>query len=252
MDSVDQAIARADREWRAYGVSPSDRSVLATDLRLDLQSAAADGATPEQMLGADIGEFARRLADEAGVPLAPPAYGRVVRTALAGLILGLGVGFVVEISAHQLLVAWFDLPFEPPLWLAMLVFFGTIGAFGVAGAVVAVRVRLAGLPGIRRTARAMILLLPAAGAIATTVIWWFATALDRVGDPHVGNVRPAIDPAPLVERLQPVLIALAAAFAVAAAAGAVILARWWSLRDGGDRRRGGLSAARGAAARRPG
>jgi hypothetical protein len=215
VDTVDDAIAVADREWRAYGVSHPDRAVLAGDLRLDLQAAAAEGATPEQILGADVRDFARRLADEAGVRRAQPEYGRVVRTAMIGVVLGICVGFIVDAIGHPLLVAWFDLPFRPPIWLAVLLYFGIITLFAVGGAVVAVRTRLADLPGIRQTTNAMILLLPASGAVSVPVIWWSATA---------------------VGPLSPVIVAIEVALAAAALIGAILLARTWALRDHRRRR----------------
>jgi len=217
VDTVDDAVAGAEEEWRAYGVSRQDRVVLAADLRLDLQAAAADGVTPEQILGADVRDLARRLADEAGVLRAQPEYGRVVRTAMAGLVLGGCAGFIVVTIGHPVMVAWFDLPFRPPLWLALLVFCGTIAAPAVGGAVIAVRTRLADLPGIRRTANALILLLPVSGAVITPVMWWFATAVGHNPD------------------LIMLIVAVEVALATAALVGAILLARMWSLRDGGHR-----------------
>jgi hypothetical protein len=213
VDTVDDAVASAESEWRAYGVSRQDRAVLAADLRLDLQSAVADGVSPEHILGVDVREFARRLADEAGVPRARPEYGRVVRTAMTGAVLGGCAGLIVLTLGHPLMVAWFDLPFRPPLWLAVVVYCGTITALAVSGAVIAVLTRLADLPRIRQTANGMILLLPAPGAFVTLITLWFAAEASHA--------------------VTPLLVVFEVALVVTAPVGAVLLARKWAVRDHG-------------------
>ena len=95
MHTIDTALTNVEREWQAYGVSSRDRAALAADLRGDLQSAADSGAGPEELIGADVRGFARRLADEAGVHRSQAEYGRVVATSLAGSVLGLAVHFTL-------------------------------------------------------------------------------------------------------------------------------------------------------------
>ncbi|WP_052744752.1 hypothetical protein [Micromonospora sp. HK10] len=215
MNAIDQALSTMEREWRAYGVRRQDRATLAADLRLELQSAAADGVTPEQLLDADLRGFARRLADEAGVSCVPPEYGRVVRTALTGTVLGGCVGLIGYLLIFPLMVAAFDLPrsVRVPILLAVLVYYGSVAALAAGGAVVAVRTRLGDLPRIRRTASAMLVLLPLAGAAAIPLAMGFARAFGYTTDPLV--------------------VAAEVGIVVAAVVGAVLLARWWSVRDPG-------------------
>jgi hypothetical protein len=47
VDSIDQAIDTIDREWRTHGLNRRDRTTLAADLRVDLQSAVDEGACPK-------------------------------------------------------------------------------------------------------------------------------------------------------------------------------------------------------------
>ncbi|MEV0424906.1 hypothetical protein [Micromonospora sp. NPDC050495] len=215
MNAIDEALSTMEREWRAYGVRREDRAALAADLTVELRSAAADGVTPDQLLGADLRGFARRLADEAGVSRVPPEYGRVVRTALAGTVLGACVGLVGYLLVYPLVVAAFDLPrsFRVPILLAVLVYYGTVAALAAGGASVAVRTRLGDLPRIRRTANAMLVLLPLAGAAVTPLTMGFARAFGY--------------------STHPLMVAAEVGLVVAAVVGAILLARWRSLRDSG-------------------
>ncbi|GAA4561442.1 hypothetical protein GCM10023176_00030 [Micromonospora coerulea] len=225
MDPIDEAITTAEREWRAYGVHRQDRAMLAADLRLELQSAAADDVTPEQFLGADLRGFARRLADEAGVRRAQPEYGRGVRTALTGAVFGACVGAIVLVLVYPLLVTWFDMPrgFRIPapgragrlaaIVLAVLLYYGTAAALAAGGAFIAVRARLGDLPRIRQTANAMIVLLPVAGAVVTPITMGFAKAVGY--------------------STHPLIVAIEAALVTTAVVGAILVARRWSLRDHG-------------------
>ncbi|MFE9202706.1 hypothetical protein [Micromonospora sp. NPDC007230] len=215
MDLIDEAIATAEREWRAYGVHRQDRVALAADLRLELQSAAADNVTPEQLLGADLRDFARRLADEAGVRRTRYEYGRVVRTALTGAVLGACVGMLLLILVYPLLVAWIDAPrgFRMPILLAVLLYYGTAAALAAGGAVIAVRTRLGDLPKIRQTGNAMIVLLPIAGAVVTPITMGFAKVAGY--------------------STHPLIVAIEAVLVTTAVAGGILLARKWALRDHG-------------------
>jgi hypothetical protein len=84
VDSIDQAIDTVDREWRTYGLNRRDRTTLAADLRVDLQSAVDEGATPEELIGPDKAAFARQLAEAAALTPMPAAYGRFVGTGPVG------------------------------------------------------------------------------------------------------------------------------------------------------------------------
>lgn len=212
MDTIDDAMATADHAWRAYGVRRADRATLAADLRLDLQSAAADGIGPTQLLGADVRGFARRLADEADVRRVPPAYERVLGIALFGAALGAVVGFLLLTLANTVFVRLVSMPdsVAVPVQVVVTVYYGIPAAIVIAGAVAAVRIHLRDDPHVRSTAKAMSLLLPIAGIVVTPITMGLAWLADYSTGPIV-----------LVE----------VALVGAAFAGAVILARRWSLRE---------------------
>ncbi|RKR90839.1 hypothetical protein BDK92_5223 [Micromonospora pisi] len=213
--SVEETLATADREWRTRGVNHRDRAALAADLRLDLEAAAADGVTPEQLLGPDVRGFARRLADEAGVVHVPRAYRRLLLTALAGTVPGVLAGYVFIVVIYQVLVSTFDLrrDLEVPLVVGLLAYYGTAAALVIGGALVAVRVRMREVPRIGRTVAAMSLLLPLAGVAITPVTMGFARLTDYAST-------------------APVLL-IEVALVLSALAGATVLARWWALRERG-------------------
>ncbi|MFI6759541.1 hypothetical protein ACIBF5_10445 [Micromonospora sp. NPDC050417] len=213
--SVEATLATADREWRARGVNRRDRIALATDLRQDLEAAAADGVTPEQLLGPDVRGFARRLADEAGLPGVPRAYQRLLLTALAGTVPGVLAGYLFLFGIYQVIVSIFDLrrDLEVPLAVGLLAYYGTAAALVIGGALVAVRVRMREVPRIGRTLAAMSVLLPLAGVAITPVTMGFASLTNYASS-------------------APVLL-IEVAMVLSALAGATVLARWWALREGG-------------------
>jgi hypothetical protein len=213
VDTIDDTLATADKEWRAYGVRRADREALAADLRLDLESAAADDVTPAQLLGADLRGFARRLADEAGLRRMPPEYPLVVGTALAGAAAGAAAGLLVLVLMFPIFVRMVDMPrtWQVPVQVVVGVYYGIPAVIVVAGAVTAVRVHLRKVPRIRSTARAMSLLLPVAGLLITPVTMGFAFLTGYSTAPHVV----------LVELL----------LVLTAFTGATVLARRWALRE---------------------
>ncbi|GIE97331.1 hypothetical protein [Paractinoplanes rishiriensis] len=213
MDSIDEVLATADRAWRAHGVSPADRTALAADLRLDLDAAAADGVTPESLLGTDVPAFARRLADEAGVHREPPDYRRLLGEALIAVALGGVAGAVVL----KLMLPLFDfMTLGPggedwPVQVALGIYYGVPAVVVVAVALTTLYFRLRDMPRIGATIRAMAVLVPLAGILITPVTMAFAWTTDYS---------------------QASYVIFAEAFIVLAAlAGATVLARRWSLRD---------------------
>ena len=213
MDPIDSTLATADRAWRAYGVRPADRAALAADLRLDLESAAADGVGPAQLLGTDVPGFARQLADESGVHREPPEFGLLLGTALVGAVLGAALGVAVLALAEPITARFADssprtsLPVQ--VWVG--IYYGIPAALVAAGAVAVVRYRLRELARIRATAWAMALLLPLTGILVTPVTMAFAWTTD------FSTSSPVV--------VTEVLIVLAAL------AGATVLARRWALRE---------------------
>lgn len=211
--TVDEILATAEHEWRIRGVGRRDRASLAADLRQDLEAAAVDGVTPEQLLGPDVRGFARSLADEAGVRCVPHSYGRLLLTAVSGAALGAVLGYLVVYGIYRVLVSWFDLPndVQVPLLLAVLVYYGGAAALVLAGALIVVRVQMRDVPRIGRTVAAMAVLLPLAGAAITPVTMGFARMNDYSASFEV--------------------VAAEVLLVASALAGATVLARWWALRD---------------------
>jgi hypothetical protein len=71
-------IEQCRREWKRLGVPDSVAEEMATDLAADLQEAKAEGASPEDVLGADAGDprvFAASWAIERGVATRQPKSG---------------------------------------------------------------------------------------------------------------------------------------------------------------------------------
>lgn len=213
MDTIDDAVAIAEAQWRAYGVTEAGRAALAADLRSELEAAATDGVTPAQLLGDDLPGLARRLADEAGVARVPAEYARIVRTALGGAVAGAAVGYLAMMIIHPVAVHLVDLPrsFKVPLLLAIVVHFGIPAALLVTGAATAVRTRLRDLPKVRATANRMLLLIPLAGIVGTLITIAFAWSTGF--------------------SLVLAVVAVEIGLVVAAVIGATVLARHWALRE---------------------
>jgi hypothetical protein len=185
--AVDTLVTATDRRWRALGVRPDDRAILAADLRAELEAAAADGLDPADLVGADVTGFARRVAEEAGVERTPPLYGPVLGVATGGAVLSLIVGYCLVNAVYDVFVALFDLPrgFHVPIWLAAAVFYGGVAAVVVTGAAVGVRVALRHAPRIRDTAKRMSLLLPPALTLAVVAAVAVGGAFDFALTPAV-------------------------------------------------------------------
>lgn len=215
MESIDSILAEADRAWRGYGVAAADRAAFATELRLDLQAAVADGRDPGELLDGDVAGFARRLADEAGVHRVRGDYSRLLGTALLGAMVGVVLGFGLLSVLYPVFVSLIDIPrsIEVPVLLAVTVYYGVPAAVVVTGAVAAVRLLLGDLPRIRDTARLMTLLVPVAGILVIPVTILYARSTDYSTAPSVLVAEVAIG--------------------LAAFAGATMLARRLSLRHAG-------------------
>jgi len=213
VDTIDSALAQADRAWRKYGVGGADRAALAADLRCDLRAAEADGFGPAQLLGPDIPAFARRLADEAGVARVPAESGRLIGIALAGAAAGGGIGLALLTTMYPMLIRLADRPrsLGLPVQVAVVAYYGLPALVVVTAAVVAVRVLLPDVPRIRETGRAMAVLLPLAGILVTPLTMAFAWSTGYSTAPQV--------------------LIIEIALVVGALTGATALARRWALRE---------------------
>ena len=160
------------------------------------------------MLGPDIAEFARRLADEADVARVAPERRRLLVTALTGAAVGALVGYVLLPFVRFISPSG---SMRVPVQVAVLCYYGLPAIVVVAGAVLAVRIRLRDLPRIRATGRAMMVLLPVAGILVTPLTMAFAWSTGY-------------------STYLPVVIT-EIAMVMAALGGATVLARQWSLRE---------------------
>lgn len=200
MHTVDDIIAIAEHQWQSMGIAHQDRATLSADLRLELDGAAADGVSWQQLLGDDIRAFARNVANEAGVTLVPPQLRRLLLTALAGATPGVLLGWVLlwwlpTYGIGSLAAIRYGYPLAPVVILV--------------GALATVRIRMADAPAIGRTVRAMALLVPLAGLLITPVTIGFAATTDY-------------------STAMPVVL-LEVALVAGALSGAVVLARRWAL-----------------------
>ncbi|WP_127505805.1 hypothetical protein [Actinoplanes solisilvae] len=215
MDNIDSVLAEASRAWRAAGVAAPDRARLAADLRLDLESAAADGVDPARLIEGDVAAFARALADEAGVRSGAAQHSRfLVTSLLGGLVAGVASSGLV-IAVFALCVRLFDLSVNIPVHVVATVVYSLPAVAFVAGAVVAVRLRLRDVHRAAETARVMMLLLPLTAVVITLVTVAFARSTGYSVDP--------------------VVVLTEAALVLAALAAAIVASRKIALRAGATR-----------------
>jgi hypothetical protein len=97
---VNEFVEECRREWKRLGVSDSVANEMAADLEADLAEAAADGASPEDVLGTgafDPTSFAAGWAAERGVIGPVRAVGRRIPVALAAFVALAIVGLVLVV-----------------------------------------------------------------------------------------------------------------------------------------------------------
>jgi hypothetical protein len=202
-EAIERVLDRADREWRRMRVTGADRTALRADLRRELVGAAADGVSPDELLGPDIGRFARELAASAGMRPVPFALGRLLLAGLIGAVPGL-------VLAWFLAWRWWTVPFplddgpgEPSqFWrytACVLVF--------LLGVLIGISRGLRGDPALDRTLAAVAVAVPVAGVLAIPVTMGFASLAGYRTSP-------------------PVFLAEVAIVGAALAGGAVLARRW--------------------------
>lgn len=205
MDSADDIVARADRQWREMGVVARDRAALVADLRMELEGAAADGVPPSRLVGGDIRAFAAELAEASGARRVPARNRELLLTALAGAAPGLVLAWLLLWNWY--LVVPFDPDRESPAFFVIL--YAVCAGAVLGGALYATYRRFADDPAVGRTVAAMAAAIPVAGGLAVAPTMGLAAALGY-------------------STALPVLV-LEAAVMAGAVAVAIVLARRWAL-----------------------
>ncbi|MCC6223202.1 MAG: hypothetical protein IT201_06880 [Thermoleophilia bacterium] len=188
-----RAVRTCRRTWRRLGVPRAVTVELTEELEADLAAAAADGAEPSAILGADPRRFARDWAAARGAVRARP---RLVATALAALVGAIpGVSFALLFAygltsraVGELLslneycadppacTVYLPETLEPAPWLLVLLY--TMGGLlSYAGAVAAIAAFLHWRldPAAAATSRLCARALPAGAALAAlagVVVAW--------------------------------------------------------------------------------
>jgi hypothetical protein len=98
---VNEFVEECRREWNRLGVPDPVANEMAADLEADLAEAAADGASPEDVLGTgafDARSFAATWAAERGLVRAAPATRRRIPVALAAFAALAIVGLLLLVA----------------------------------------------------------------------------------------------------------------------------------------------------------
>lgn len=98
---MNEFVEECRREWKRLGVPDPVANEMAADLEADLAEAAADGATPEDVLGTgafDPKSFAANWAAERGLVRAAPAPRRRIPVVLAAFVALALVGLLLVLA----------------------------------------------------------------------------------------------------------------------------------------------------------
>jgi hypothetical protein len=214
-EQIDQVTEELDRSLRRMHLSRNDRRTVVDDVRADLETAAADGVSPDALVGWDVDAFARKTVDAGGYRPQPRDYPRV----LAGGILAT---VVVVVAAYWLIVgvlqplfaSWLTLDRHYPT-AGPVVVCAAIALVGLLGTLAGLRWLLAGRTAARPTLRRAALLLPIGGASG------IAAAIALAHDPDYNSTPGAVT-------LQVLFVLLGVAVALG-------VARWGAVRTLADR-----------------
>lgn len=210
------------RTWRRLGVPRESIREMSTDLEQDLAEAAADGVPAATILGGPPAELAEQWARERGLVRPLPRIATTAATAFAGAVPGVGLALFVAfgIGDSPTFNYIFGATTDPdggrsiglPDW-AFVVGYAIGVAFAVLGALAAVAALLHTIrdPAVRRTVRALTVVLPASAAVALAVLLVLLNAADNSGS----------------EKEDFALGALCSVLVLVLAVGA---ARWWAVR----------------------
>lgn len=124
---VEAAVRALDRELRRLRIPRAGRTELVGEVRADLRAAAADGLTPDALLG-DVEAFAREAAVERGHLLLPRDSWAGAAVALVAGAGALVVGYLLIELLHPVLTRWVQLDGHYPVAGPVL------GVRGVGGA----------------------------------------------------------------------------------------------------------------------
>lgn len=97
---MNEFVEECRREWKRLGVPDPVANEMAADLEADLAEAAADGASPEEVLGPaafDPRSFAASWAAERGLVRPAPVLRRRIPVALVGFVALAIVGLVLVV-----------------------------------------------------------------------------------------------------------------------------------------------------------
>lgn len=207
---IDAATADLDRRLRRLRITRRDRRTIVEEIRTDLHTAAADGVSPEVLIGPDIDAFAREAIEAAGYRPPSRDYPRVITGGILAAAAAVVAGYLLIVEVlTPFLSSWFTLGGSYPT-AGPLVAYGGIVLVGLLGVLAAGRWVLADRPASRETLHRAALLLPigaAAGAAAVTAV---------ARDPDY--------------RLTVATVAVQVLFMALGIAAALGVARWWALR----------------------
>ena len=214
-EQIHAVTAELDRRLRRMHLSRDDRRTVVDDVGADLRAAAADGVSPEALVGPDIDAFARKTIDAGGYRPRPRDYPRVLAGGVLAAVLVVVAAYWLIVGVLQpLLASWFTLDGHYPT-AGPVVVYVAIALAGLLGTLAGLRWLLAGRPAARPTLTRAALLLPigAADGIAAVI------ALAR--DPDYSST-------PGTVTLQVLFVLLGVALALG-------VARWWAVRTTRDR-----------------
>jgi hypothetical protein len=101
---MNEFVEECRREWKRLGVPDPVANEMAADLEADLAEAAADGVSPEAVLGTaafDPRSFAASWAAERGLVRAAPVRRRRIPVALAGFVALAIVGLLLLVATPK-------------------------------------------------------------------------------------------------------------------------------------------------------
>ena len=211
---IDSATEELDRRLRRLRITRGDRRTIVQDVRSDLHTAAADGVSPEVLIGPDVDAFAREAIEAGGYRPSSRDYPRVLTVGVLAAAAAVVAGYLLIVEVFTpLLSSWFTLDSSYPT-AGPLVAYGGIVLVGLLGVLAAVRWLLTGRPAARETLNRAALLLPIGAAAGIGAVITVARDLDY--------------------RLTVATVSVQVLFVALGVAAALGVARWWAIRTATD------------------